>query len=359
MRLLIRCDANQHIGVGHLSRCLTLADEFYRNGTEVIFLMSSPEMAIQDWVSNKKHKLHFLPEDMTTDEDLHQTITQIRAFKGDMCIVDGYHFTEEYLSGLAQSGIWTCYMDDMINYHYTCHAVFNQNFYSPPECFSRAKHTDLILGPRFALLREEFLAYYDKTRYIRTDASRILVTMGGADPTQETEKVLQALEILPMSGMEARIVIGRSNPRAESIRRFCADKERKQIYVVRESISDMAKEMWEADLIISASGTTCMEFISLGTPGIVIVVVENQNLIGPELARRGLAVNIGWHEEVLAVELANKIEYLLNDDCLRADMSKVERNALDDRGAWRAVRAMLSSKRRHEQINVEGIVDLC
>jgi UDP-2,4-diacetamido-2,4,6-trideoxy-beta-L-altropyranose hydrolase len=295
---------------------------------------------------------------MDESRDLGLTQEKMKAMQVDMCIVDGYQFGEEYLTKLAGSGVWTCYMDDMINYHYNCHAVFNQNFHSPPELFLRAEFTDLILGPRFALLREEFLAYRSETRTIKQTAHRILVTMGGADPTGETEKVLSALEMLPATGLEARVIIGRTNSRAESIKLFCADDARKQRYVVRESISDMAKEMWEADLIISASGTTCMEFISLGTPGIVIVVVDNQNLIGPEIDKRGLAFNLGWHEDVTVNKIADNMDSMMKNYDIRLAMSKAQRKALDGFGAVRAVQAMLASKARYDRGERMGIVDL-
>jgi spore coat polysaccharide biosynthesis predicted glycosyltransferase SpsG len=268
----------------------------------------------------------------------------------ELCIVDGYHFSEDYINELAQHGTWVCYMDDMINYSYATQAVFNQNFHAPAELYCRSEFTDLILGPRFALLREEFARLRNSHRATKEQVGRVLVTMGGADPTAETEKVIAGLEQVGELGrLDIRVVVGRANPRGDAIRRRLAEPCLHHKYTVLESVGNMAEEMLAADIGISASGTTCMELLCMGLPALVIVVVDNQMLIGPELGRRGLAVNLGWHAEVMPELIAGEFQALAGDAGRRVEMSRRAMEAVDGLGAGRTVEAMLESFERHQK----------
>lgn len=357
MRLLIRCDASQSIGVGHLSRCLTLARAFTQAGMEVAFAMASPSPAMRQWVESDGFPIHAL-DPIPLDKDLAATLELLRNGEYNMCIVDGYHFSEAYINELARHGCWVCYMDDMINYCYATQAIFNQNFYSPKELYSRAEFTDLILGPQFALLREEFAQTRVCGRLTRRRVQRVLVTLGGADPTGETEKVIAGLEqVKGRRRLDVHVVVGRANPRGDIIRQRLAEPGLHHSYTVLESVSNMAEEMLAADIGISASGTTCMELLCMGLPSLVIVVVDNQILIGSELGNLRLAVNLGWHERVTPEKIAMEFRALAGDVELRADMSSRGRAAVDGLGAARAVVAMLESHKRHQQDNkVKGQV---
>jgi UDP-2,4-diacetamido-2,4,6-trideoxy-beta-L-altropyranose hydrolase len=343
VKLLIRCDASESIGLGHLSRCLTLARTFTQKGVEVAFAMVAPSPAVRQWVENDGFPIHKL-DPMPLDKDLTATLGLLNSGGFAMCIVDGYHFSEAYINELAHHGVWVCYMDDMINYTYATQAVFNQNFYSPAEVFRRSGHTDLILGPRFALLREEFAQARACGRVMRRRVQHVLVTMGGADPTAETEKVIAGLEqVKRRRQLDVHVVVGRTNPRVEAIHQRLTEPGLHHNYTVLESVSNMAEEMLAADIAISASGTTCMELLCMGLPSLIIVVVDNQILIGSELGNLRLAVNLGWHERVTPEKIAAEFRALANELDFRVDISRRAMAAVDGQGANRVVEAMLAS----------------
>jgi UDP-2,4-diacetamido-2,4,6-trideoxy-beta-L-altropyranose hydrolase len=305
--------------------------------------MVAPSPAVQQWVESDGFVIHEI-DPIPLDKDLAATLGLLKDGGYDMCIVDGYHFSEAYINELARHGCWVCYMDDMMNYCYSTQAVFNQNFYSPAEVFRRSEHTDLILGPQFALLREEFAQARDCGRVTRRRVQRVLVTLGGADPTGETEKVISGLEqVKRRSRLDVHVVVGRANPHGEAIRQRLTAPGLHHSYTVLESVSNMAEEMLAADVAISASGTTCMELLCMGLPSMVIVVVDNQILIGSELGNLNLAVNLGWYERVTPGKIASEFRVLASDAELRADMSSRGMAAVDGLGAARAVEAMLES----------------
>jgi UDP-2,4-diacetamido-2,4,6-trideoxy-beta-L-altropyranose hydrolase len=344
--VLFRVDASSTIGVGHLARDLTLADAFRAAGYESTFAMASPPPAVRERVASKGYALCEIQSEPGSAADLAETTALSRKTDHAIVIADGYQFRDAYLRGFREQRLFCCFFDDMINLRYDCHAVFNQNFYAPPSQFDRAPDCDLILGPEHALVRDEFLEARAK-RVIRDEATRVLVTMGGADPTGETSKCLAALDALEAARglLEARVVVGPTNPLATELRaRALASRH---AVTVLENINNMAEQMLWCDVALTASGTTCMELACVGVPSLVTVVVDNQLLIGPEIGRLGLMKNLGWHADVTAETIASNLSLLLGDVALRREMVSRQLRGVDGAGKGRTVQRLLASFEGH------------
>src|SRR5262245_37390535 len=76
-------------------------------------------------------------------------------------------------------------------------------------CDAGVKH---LLGPRYALLREEFLAWKGWQRTIPKVARKVLVTMGGADPANLTSAIVETLSRVEIEGLEVKVAVGANNP---------------------------------------------------------------------------------------------------------------------------------------------------
>lgn len=357
--VLVRLDASSTIGIGHLARSLTLAGAFTRAGVAVRFAAHALPDGPRRWLTSQDFPLFEIDAPPGSEADQRQTVARARACGANMVFIDGYQFDAEYLRAFREARLFACYFDDMINLDYQCHAVFNQNFYSPAKLFRAAPDCALILGPQYALLRDEFVeARHQRSAAVAAVGKRLLVTMGGADPTAETEKILTALQVGPLAGdgapaLEVRVVVGSANPRGDEIRRQAATIARHRVEVLQD-IRDMAAQMSWCDLALSASGTTCMELCCVGVPAIVTMVVDNQRLIGPELHRLGLMQLAGWHEEVSPQELSVAVAKLLGDQAARAAMVSRQRAAIDGQGKHRAVKRMIAAFQR---LLETGVVD--
>ena len=59
-KILIRADASVQIGTGHVMRCLTIADELRRRGTEAIFACREFDGNLRGYIEEKGYIVHRL-----------------------------------------------------------------------------------------------------------------------------------------------------------------------------------------------------------------------------------------------------------------------------------------------------------
>jgi hypothetical protein len=186
-------------------------------------------------------------------------------------------------------------IDDLANREHDCALLLDANFYL--HLNRRYKGltplgTSLLLGPQYALLRSEFLQV-ERSEKRTGDVRRIFAFFGGSDPTNETEKLLTALQHIQRRTFELDIVVGAGNPRKQEIERKCRLLENVHFFC---QIDNIAELMAHADLAIGAGGTTLWERCYLALPSIVIAafmclcllpvrVFASAHVLGPVLLR--------------------------------------------------------------------------
>jgi len=233
-------------------------------------------------------------------------------------LVDGYHFTADYLRALPSPGV---YFDDLAAWNeYPVALVWNPgvgatDVYAP---------TPALLGPRFYPLRREFWPYRERPLEIPAKAERLLITMGGADPAGYTATALEAARRLDC---ELRVLLGGSNRARESLALRLLPGE------LVEPVEDMAPVLAWADLAVCAAGVTTYELAFLGVPTVLVTVAGNQEPNARGMAEARAAVNLGFcpPAERLSAELA----LLVGDRDRRGGLSSAARALVDGLGAQR------------------------
>src|SRR5205814_745091 len=148
--------------------------------------------------------------------------------------------------------------------------ILNQNLGARKTLYPHRAAKTLLLGSRYALLRREFLKKRSYKKKILERGHCILVTLGGSDPHHVTGKVLQALELVSVSGLEVIVLVGGVNPHFSDLKTIVKTSSFK-IQLIRNT-HQMPQYMAWADLAISAGGTTCWEIACMGLPNIILVL---------------------------------------------------------------------------------------
>ena len=210
--LLIRADANARMGTGHLMRCLALAQCWKSQGGQVTFITACESDGLWRRLSEEEYQVITL-ERPYPDSAHREVISRVlEAHPSAWVVLDGYHFDLDCQRQIKQAGRRLLVIDDTAHLgHYYADVVLNQNINAEQLDYSCEPYTRLLLGTRYVLLRSEFLAWLGWQREIPKVARKVLVTLGGSDPDNQTLKVVRALQQVDVDGLEAMIVVGASN----------------------------------------------------------------------------------------------------------------------------------------------------
>lgn len=328
--VVVRTDASTAIGLGHALRCLVLTSAW--PGTAV-YLMADVPAAVERRIE-RRVTLAAAPGSRA---DAQETVALARDASAEWVIVDGYQFDGDYLRRLTAAGLQVLALDDHGHAgRYPVRLVLNQNFGADAALYARrAADTRLLLGPRYALLRDEFGVTSERT--IADRAERVLVTLGGSDPDNVSARVVAALAAVA-GPLEVQVLIGAANPHRTALEAV-ATRSPHAVTLVTDA-RDVAARMSWADLAVAAAGGTARELACVGTPQVSIVLADNQRPAGAALAAADLAVVLGWHADVTEAMIAGAVRLLAQDRAHRAALSARGRALLDGRGARRVLDAM-------------------
>lgn len=356
MRVAFRTDASQTIGTGHLMRCLTLADALQKQGAEVRFLMRHLAENLEPLVVGRGHELvrmdtpeedghtghgdllhaHWLGATQARDADL--ALDHLSGEPWDWLVVDHYALDHQWEIRMHQVANRILVIDDLADRGHTCDLLLDQNRpresevyhpLCPPRC-------PLLLGPGYALLRDEFPEARSITSPRRHTPQRVFVFYGGVDATNETAKALRCLSALGIS-WQVDVVIGSTNPHQDEIRKLVDALDQGVLHV---GTTDMAKLMAQSDLSLGAAGTATWERASVGLPVLATVVADNQREIGQEIQRLELGLCLGNAAEVNETFIEKVLVELVQDPERLQRYSEAGWILVDGRGVTRVIQEM-------------------
>ena len=338
--LVIRVDASTAMGIGHLMRCLALAQAWKDNGGQVIFITTCQNEGLLQRLREERFDIHLLTNSYPDANDWAYTKDILAAHPGAWMVLDGYHFDEVYQQWVKEAGHRLLVVDDMARLkHYYADIVLNQDLGADKLDYSCEPNTRLLIGTRYVLLRREFLTCKGWKREIPEVARRVLITLGGGDLENHTLSVIQALQKVNIPGVEATVVIGASNPHADTL--AAAIKQGHIPTRLIRNVKNMPELMAWADVAVSAGGGTVWETAFMGLPCLILVVAENQRLTISLVEARSLSLILEARAGAVTEEqIADKIVTLLLDRKRRLHFSKALTSLVDGEGSQRVLNIM-------------------
>jgi UDP-2,4-diacetamido-2,4,6-trideoxy-beta-L-altropyranose hydrolase len=341
--LLIRADASIEIGTGHVMRCLALAQAWQDAGGNAVFCQAQSMPSLNERLTSHGMSLVSLEAQLGTLRDATQIVNVALGLHAQWLVVDGYHFDAKYQKYLIDQGLRMLLVDDT-GCHERCFAdvVLNQNIDANQTLYPQYDG-QLLLGPQYSLLRREFLSWRDWKRNPISAVHKILVTLGGSDPHNVTDMVINALSSLEDLSLDVIVAVGANNPHMDSLLK--AKSQCASNIELRRDIPEMTELMAWADLAISAGGGTAYELIFFHVPAILITVADNQETVCQSLGKSKVAIDAGWFHAMDSHSLAKSVRALILDSELRRTLIENCQHLLDGKGAGRVVESMLSISR--------------
>jgi len=333
--VLIRADAGGRLGIGHVTRMIALAQAIIDLGGQAVIACATCPEGVEEKVIREGIPFRRLESEPGGDLDLSLTLELARSMGASWLVVDGYHFGNAYQQAVRAAGHKLLCVDDYGHCEvWDADAILNHNLYAPDRTFvSTVPACAILAGPRFALLRREFL-HIPPSSPRNGPLRKILITLGGVDQDNATGRVLDLLEAAPTPALEIRVLIGAGNPHRESLRQRAS----RHILEIAGPSDDMPAELSWADGVISAGGGTCFEWLRYHLPAAVVTIADNQEPVTEALARQGLATALGWPRDWEdPADTIAAVEKFINHE----DGSSAKGAVVDGRGAHRAAAVVL------------------
>jgi UDP-2,4-diacetamido-2,4,6-trideoxy-beta-L-altropyranose hydrolase len=335
--LLIRADAGERMGTGHVMRTLALAQAWQDAGGTARYAMAAPSPGVVTRLDAESLAIDAIAAVPGSDDDARQTINFARGHAAQAVVVDGYQFAADYQRLIKEAGLRLLVLDDYGHAdHYWADLVLNQNLHADESLYrSREPYTQLLLGVRFALLRREFLKRQAWERENPHHAAKVLVTLGGGGADNVTPRMMQALERIDRAELEVVVLAGAANRCHAELQ--AAAKRASAKTRIEASVTDMPPLMAWADVALGAAGSSCWERAFMGLPSLVVVLAFNQEPLARELAAAGIAGDLGPHERLDVLALADRLSRLLQSPAERRRMSEAGKKMIDGDGARRVL----------------------
>ncbi|MBT2224389.1 PseG/SpsG family protein [Nonomuraea sp. NEAU-A123] len=367
-RVGFRCDAGVASGVGHLMRCVALAEELCGRGAEVLFL---GEVAGSEWAGSQLRQRGFpLCAAPAEPEAL---VELVRVFGLDAVVLDSYVLAAGTGAALRAAGTAVLAIIDGDPLGQEADLYLDQNLgaelrpFQPPREAEGGPRDERPAGPRderpagprderpagprgerppgpqgawlagpqgarlagarYALLRDSVLLMRGtaRRRPARSEGPLVLCFFGGTDSAGVAPAWAGAL---CATGLPFRATVVSPVP-------FDVDGP----VTVIPPTDRLPGLMAEANLVVTAAGSAVWELLHLGVPTALSWVADNQ-LIGYEaLVGGGIAAGLGPAPDAAAVGVLTR---LLADPAARDEYGRRGVKLIDGRGRERVADALLA-----------------
>lgn len=332
-------------------RCLTLAHELKKQNVTIFFLSKDHTGNINS-IIEENFKLHILSGGVktplstsdyskwlggTVQEDALSTNDFLKSIGGcDLLVIDHYALNSDYEKSIEAKNIMV--IDDLANRTHKCNLLLDQNITASNEKYRSLLEGEakLLLGPKYALLRNEFKDLRAKVNTLQFDrpVKKIVVFFGGSDADGLTLKLAKALgEVLKQ--YEFHFVLSDSHRDYGSLSKMLSRYPESYIHPFLKNFGEL---MLTADLFIGAGGTTSWERAALGGASAVVAVAENQVGNCQELHKNEVCYSLGRPGDLTGTVLQNFFSKIVPDQSLWYRYRKNSYALVDALGKERVVK---------------------
>jgi len=325
LSLAIRVDASAQIGIGHLFRCLRLAENLRSHFKTITFIAHNPSDFYHGKVQKHGFQLHTIP----AQDDL----GFLESENYDYIIKDHYTLDQKWEEQARAKTLKFIVMDDRADQHHDCDIYINQNpveitpAHLPNDCF-------ILDGLRYAILPDALLGYKNNPK-----GKDILISLGGSDPTNELQKCLTAFQ--DMDDFQFHFIAGKENPNAAEIEEMCTSTPHYTYHHFINNIHEMAVQAYGC---ITAGGTLLRELIYMQTPCYLITNHDVQIPIAEYFNAQEAVFYAGHHKAVTAADIKSSFTTFISDNNRFETYQENMKDLIDGNGLSRIANAITADK---------------
>ena len=299
-RIAIVVNAFDEIGTGHVYRCLSIASKLVFH--DVLFLIDENHPLGIDIVENYNYPYKLY-------DGLDDLVEALRRYSPQLVINDILDTSREYVSVLKNEGYFIVNFEDLGTGTEVADVVFDALYEH------EVGEDKIFTGHKYYILKDEF--YFQPQKIITHTVNNVLITFGGTDPNNFTEKVIDSILATNYEG-RINVILGLGYHGLEDLIDKYESNQSIQIY---RNVSNISEFMFKADLIFTSAGRTMYEICSLGVP--TICLCQNERELSHVFANESNGfINMGLGEDVGRQQIIDEFIGLVNNYDLRIEMNE-------------------------------------
>ena len=268
MNILFRVDSSSKIGLGHVMRCLVLAEQYKEDS--VVFATQDLKGNANREIIDKGYRLITL-----NDGSVDELIQRINELNIDMVVFDHYGINSDFEKAIKNtSGVKILSFDDIYEKHY-CDILLNHNIYADAGKYKGLvpDFCEIRCGEKYTLVRDEFKKIEIKKNLSNKGKLVVFVCLGGADANNISLPVLEILS--DFDDIIVNLATTSSNNNIDQLLDF--SKQYKNINICINC--NVAELICNSDFSIITPSVIVHEVMTVKLPFIAIMTADNQAMM--------------------------------------------------------------------------------
>jgi UDP-2,4-diacetamido-2,4,6-trideoxy-beta-L-altropyranose hydrolase len=333
--ILIRLDADQKTGLGHLYRSLAIADELKKTNVNPVFIIGKSRTAEKEI---KKHAFEYriLNHSISEEEKIRCAISDTDA---KLLFIDKlYPYTAEFIGELKKTLKTAMFHNDCKGTS-RADAFILPSAHSPQaliDNYQKVKELHFYYGPQYVVLNPAAIETAKKARITPKQENKICITTGGSDPEGLMIGILNALNKQDFSNYEIKALIG-----SNFIHREALEKLLPKLQTSIKCIDFDINEFTDAGCALATFGVSTYELMHAGIP-ILSTAHAEANATGSKNAeiRHHCLKDIGLFKNMTQKEFLSAFTAFINDTELKIRIGKNAKALIDGKGAQRTAKIL-------------------
>lgn len=320
----------KELGLGHIYRSINLAKSLKTN--KIYFLLEDFGGVKEILLKNGFNKIQTIKREIGVFQDYKETELQIKKWKIDVVVVDRYKISKSYIKKLSKI-IKVVIISDLSDVSFKADLVVNGFVGFKNQITKNKFGSRCIIGPNFQILNKEF----SKKVKLNSKKWDLLISFGGYDEKRIIETIVKILPYY-LNKLKVKIILGpvtKKNLELKSLQK----KYSKNLYV-KNSTSNMTKEMRETKYGLCTGGLTTYEFVCMRIPVGIIPDDHHQIITAKHWEKLGFAKNLG----IVSKATKEKISLFLQEIYQGKFLSTNKKIIVDGRGSTRVSNEILKIK---------------
>ncbi|MFK7808007.1 MAG: UDP-2,4-diacetamido-2,4,6-trideoxy-beta-L-altropyranose hydrolase [Saprospiraceae bacterium] len=273
-KILFRTDALDGMGLGHLIRCIALAD-MLKEHFDCVFVIREDSSKAAILIKQAAYKFSIIPvlENHSAEA---VWFSNNMLTKNEIVVLDGYAFDTDYQKTVKAKAAKLVCIDDIYAYPFVADVLINHAGDADAEKYETAGYTKLCLGSKYSLLRAPFLkAAKEKRRLGKIETA--FVCLGGMDTSNQLISVLGTLiERLP-NLRKCIVITGSSYGHKPALAKYIAHSKVEIDHQENVGASDIVELMKESQIGICTPSGISYEYACVGGGLFLLQTADNQN----------------------------------------------------------------------------------